>query len=214
MKKFIVFIITAIIMAVSFTSCGGKVEKDIKAIVGNDVKVCAVKSIDIKENFYQYTEEFTTNHEQYENCRELTATAREYMADAKNDMDFYKRLGYNDSYKISKESYEYFKKEWEDCSSRLDEYAKKDKDIRSNGKQVGKIYVAKFLGRNEYTHKPNEYNSYSIFSYNNDGTLHPIETDEDMRIIFSVYPKAKEDLKKVMGDAMGALVDAFKDIDI
>ena len=75
----------------------------------------------------------------------------------------------------------------------------------------GNLYVAKLLGRNEYTHKPNEYNSYSIFAYNTDGTIHPIDTGDNMKIIISVFPKAKKDLQKVLGDALGGLVDTFND---
>lgn len=51
MKKFIVFIITAIILSISAVSCGSKAEKDIKSLLGNETKLVSVKSIDINSFF-------------------------------------------------------------------------------------------------------------------------------------------------------------------
>lgn len=208
MKKFIVLIITSIILAVATISCTSKVEKDIKTIVGNDVKVCAVKTIDIKENFYRYTEEYNRLFEEMQYWGE-------------NKVEWFEiKVKYENLFKDYPSAKQRLKKDYDDVVNSYQKsadssayYISKCMWLESE-KSDGKIYVAKLLGRNEYTNKPNEYNSYSIFSYNNDGTIHPIETDEDMRIIFSVFPKAKEDLQKAMGDALGALVDAFKDIDI
>lgn len=212
MKKFIVFIITAIILAVSAISCNGKVEKDIKTIVGNDVKVCSVKSIDINENFVFYTEE-------YNRCAEKQS----YWGESK--VGWLKvKVKYEDLFKrypSSKEdaeivkNYEEAVNSYQESVDSLGYYLGKVMYWDSLGDEsTGKLYVAKLLGKNEYTHKPNEYNHYAVFAYNEDGSLHQVNTGENMRIIISTYPKAKKDLQKAIGDALPSLIDSFNNKNI
>ena len=190
MKKFIVFIATAIIMAFTFNSCASKVEKDIKTIVGNDVKVCSVKSIDITESFYQYTEEYNRFLEENKKWSKDQVDWWAIKVKYENLFNNYPSVkqrcekDYNDAVDSHKE-----------CSDSATYYYNKCKELENNN--VGKIYVAKLLGRNEYTHKPNEYNSYSIFTYNTDGTIHPIDTGDNMGIIISVFPKAKGCIERI-----------------
>ncbi len=200
MRKFITLIITTIILAVSVISCGSKVEKDIKALVGNDIKVCDVKSIDIEEDFYQYTEEYNRF---FEKNKEWSKDQIDWYAVKLKWENLF--TGYPSAKERNKEEYDNVVKAYQKCVDSVSYYYNKCKALENENK-VGKVYVAKMLGRNEITHKPNDYNSYSVFAYNSDGTIHPIETNS-MKIIFSVFPKAKKDLQKVMGNALGELVD-------
>ncbi len=213
MKKFF-SILFCVIVAMVAMSCGSKVEKDIKAVVADQAKVVDVKSINISEDFYLYTNEYTENRSNYENCRTTTSNNGEMMRTYEKLMKFYKSIGYQDSYNYSKENYEKYKAEWEDDCKRLDDYAEKDKNFRENGAQAGKLYIAKMKGKNEYTGKYLDFNSYQIFAYDSDGTIHPIETDDSIQMVCSVYPKAKKDLEKALKTAGQALLEAFSDLGV
>lgn len=213
MKKFINILFCTIVAMVAM-SCGNKVKEDIKVVVADQAKVLEVKSIDIHEDFYLYTNEYTENRSNYEICRELTSGDGEMMRMYENDMKLYKSWGYQNDYNRVKEGYENYKAKWEDDCKRLDSYAEKDKNFRENGAQTGKLYIAKVKGKNEYTGKYLDFNSYPIFAYDSDGTIHQIETDDAIKMICSVYPKAQKDLEKAMQIAGQMLLDAFSDLDI
>ena len=208
MKKFIVFIITAIMLMATAMSCGNNVKKDIETIVGDNVSVSAVKSIDIKENFYQYTEEYTRSFERMEYWGKSKVGWLEVKLKYEDLFDKYPSSKSNES--VAK-NYEDAVNSYQESVDSSSHYMGICMFLESEEDDSGKLYIAKMRGRNEYTNKPNEYNSYAIFAYNSDGTLHQIDTGDNMKIIFSVYPKAKEDFKKAMGDAMAELVDALAD---
>ena len=213
MKKFINILFCTIVAMVAM-SCGNKVEKDIKVAIGDQSKILKVKSIDINENFYLYTNEYKANRSGYETCRVITSGDGEMMRMYESDMKLYKSWGYQSDYNRSKEDYEKYKAQWEDDCKRLNDYAEKDKNFRENGTQTGKLYIAKVKGKNEYTGKYLDFNSYPIFAYDSDGTIHQIETDDDINMICSVYPKAQKDLEKALQVAGQMLLDAFSDLDI
>lgn len=213
MKRFFT-ILSCLIVAMVAMSCGSKVEKDIKAIAGDEFKVCDVKSIDIKSNFYTITNEYTENLSKYENCRESTRGNGDIMRMYESDMKLYKSWGYQDDYNRSKEGYEMYKALWEDDCKRLDEYAEKNKHFLENGSQTGKVYIAKVKGNDEFTGKPLGFYSYQIFAYDSDGSLHPVDTGRDMQMICSVYPKAKKDIEKAMGKVQEMMLDALSNLDI
>ena len=211
MKKFIILFAGFIL---AFVSCTSKVEKDVKALTAGEFKVYDVKSIDIKSDFYTLTNEYTQNLSNYENCREITRSNGDMMRMYESDMRLYKSWGYQSEYNHSKEGYEKYKVMWEDDCKRLNDYAEKHKNFLENGRQTGKVYVAKLRGKDEFTGKPLKFHSYQVFAYDSDGSLHPIDTEKDMQMICSVYPKAKKDIQKAMEKVQAMFLDAMADMDI
>lgn len=211
MKKFIIILIGAIVM---FSSCTSKVEKDIVNVVGTEVKVCDVKSVDIKSDFYTITNEYTENRSKYENCREITRMDGDMMRMFESDMKLYKSWGnsFEKDYTHSKEKYEEYKKSWEDDCKRLEEYSEKNKYYEENGSQTGKVYIAKIKTKNEYNGKFNDFCSYPMFAYDSDGTLHQTEADDYIQMVCAVYPEAKKDLQKAMEVAAQSFVDALSSL--
>lgn len=202
MKKFFIFIIVSIIISLSLSSCDGNVVRDIKKVVGNDVKVCSVKTIHIKNDFYNYTEE-------YNYFLNKNKSFSEEQIEWKNIKDRYENLfkTHSSTKQKLKEDYDNVVKSYQECVDSVTFFYNKCKTLENN--KVGNIYVAKLYNKNEYTDKLNNYNVYSIFSYNSDGTIHAIDTGENMKVILSVFPEAKNDFKKVMLDTITTLVDSF-----
>lgn len=64
MKKFITLFIIAI---VAMTACTSQVAKDLRQVVGDDIKVVSVKSVDVKTDFYTYTNEYIVVKKTFEN---------------------------------------------------------------------------------------------------------------------------------------------------
>ena len=214
MKKSIIAIIGVMFM---ICSCGNaNVTKDVKSILADGVKLAKIESVNITSDFYTYTHEYIHNRKMYEYSREDTKMFGDWMRDEERDMKYYKSLGswYNDCYKSSKKSYEEYKAKWENACKELEKYANIDKNFINNGKQSGKLYVAKVKGKDKITGKYLDFYSYQIFTYDSDGTIHPIDADNAIQIVCSVFPNAKKDLKKAMEYAGAMVADALANLKI
>ena len=174
MKKFF-SILFCIIVAMVAMSCGSKVEKDIKAQLAVDGgKLLSVKSVDIAEDFYLYTNEYSNALENYKIANKQVFDMIPLVAKAK----VYKYNCYDD-----------FKSQLDSYEGKASKYLEDMRSFEENLKS-GKVYIAKFKGKNPLTGKYLDFNSYQIFSYNSDGTIHQVEADNDIQLICSVYPKA------------------------
>ena len=209
MKKFIFILIGAILM---FCSCSTSAVKDIKEI-SNGEKIVKVKSVNITSDFYKYTHEYIEHCENYDDCKKRVEFAGDSMRENESNMKFYKSIGYDYAYKSYKECYENYKAEWEEGCKELDKYAEINKEYIDNGKQSGKLYVAKIRAKDDITGETLPFNYYEIFTYDSDGTIHSVDTDNNMQITFSVFPEAKKDLKKVMEYTGTMLIDGLANLD-
>jgi hypothetical protein len=188
MKKFI-NILACLIVAMVAMSCGSKVEKDIKAIAGDEFKVCDVKTIDIKSEFYQYTNDYAVLENQ-------VSSAISNLA----------------KWKVHESIYNEGKDSLDAAQAKFDLLIEKENALIEKI-QSGKLYIAKLKGKDKYTGKPLNFNSYQIFAYDSNGKLYPTESDEFMQMVCSVYPEVKKDIEKVLEQAKAAFIDAMADFD-
>lgn len=205
MKKFI-NILACLIVAMVAMSCGSKVEKDIKAIAGDEFKVLDIKSVDIKKDFYLYTSEYANASQMYEDACDEIMDWIPIVAKCKVSMDTYTDPVFEEMYNENKAILD-------SITTKRGEYLERMNSLKSS-RDKGKLYVAKLKGRDEFTGKYLDFNSYQIFSYDSDGSLQPTETDKYIQIICSVYPKAKKDIKKAMGKVQEMMLDALSNLDI
>ena len=210
MKKFII-LFAGLILA--FVSCTPKVEKDIKKLTAGEFKVLDVKSVDIKNNFYTITEEYNSLKANYESAVDEKSGWISLVARTKV---------YMDGYQEGSDRYNTFKKLYDENKASLDSvvvvcngYYSKIQNLEKNAGK-GKIYIAKLRGKDEYTGKDLDFNSYQIFAYNSDRSLHQVEFDnpfQNIEMVCSVYPKAKKDIKKAMGKLQEMFVGALSELD-
>jgi tRNA(Leu) C34 or U34 (ribose-2'-O)-methylase TrmL len=204
MKKFI-NILSCLIVAMVAMSCGSKVEKDIKVLVGDEFKVVDVKSVDIQKDFYLYTNEYSEVSEKHDAACDEAMEWTSLVARCKVLMDTYTDSQFEVLYKENKASLD-------SVTAKRNEYYETMQMLKENQKK-GKLYVAKLKGKNEYTGKYLDFNSYQIFSYDSDGSLHQVDTDNTIQIVCSVYPNAKKDMQKAMGMVGEMMLDALSNID-
>jgi hypothetical protein len=203
MKKFII-LFAGLILA--FASCTPKVEKDIKSLSAGEFKVLDVKTIDIKENFYQYTNQYAEVMKKFEAASE---EAYEIAGNVGRSQAMYEIFGgetYRKAYKEAEASYK-------EAEAKCDSYATEAQNLE-NTLTAGKIYVAKVRGKDEFTGKYLDFNSYQLFSYDTDGSLHQVDSDRYMQMVCAVYPKAEKDLEKAMEKMRAMFFDALSDMDI
>lgn len=205
MKRFIT-ILSCLIVAMMAMSCGSKVEKDIKVFTADEFKILDVKSLDINKDFYLYTNEYAEAVQGFEDANDKALDLAGNLGRSEALYEIYGGESYKRAYNEAQKLYD-------EADSKCDEYASIAQGLQDKLK-TGKIYVAKLKGKDEYTGKYLDFNSYQIFSYDSDGSLHPIEADNTIQLVCSVYPKAKEDLQKAMERVQEMMLDAFSNMDI
>lgn len=206
MKKFIVFIIAAIITAFAFNSCTSKVKNDIKTIVGDNVKVCSIKSITINKDFYKFTDEYIKNKHALNDCISDIDFNESRMKSEMKDMEYYKGW-VQSAYKLSKQYYEEYKAKVEECKDSLKVLSEINGRLENN--TIGKIYVVQLKSKDEYTHRYYDVYHYGVYSYNTDGTIHGINTEDTTPIIYSIFPKMVEDIEKATKIAVPIIANAL-----
>lgn len=224
MKKLINFIF--VIIAILFSSCQNEVKKDINALLGDNFKVSDVKSVTINDDFFTYTNDC---EKMIEKKVELSEKVKEYeksIGKVQSNINYHKwqmenLYNKNSSYSWEKKYYNEAKTNYNKDIQELEENKNQLKfytdsltiytdslNFLGNTKQVGKLYVAKYKVKNEYTKKYLDFNAYNVYAYNIDGTLHEVNK-EKMQIVYSVFPNAKNDMKKAMDYFTSVAIDTL-----
>lgn len=183
MKKFIVFIIAAIILAVSAISCGNSVKSDFVSFIGTEVKDVSVKEIPIKGTFYEYIESYTDKTEMVDALNSLVESQRGlYEVYSEGNSAYDKKMA------------EHWKKTYEDNISRSKSIQASADSIKANFKN-GKLYAIKFKEKDESGIWGN-HNAYRIMMYDENGQFSQYTGKYVLKVLDKAYPKAKEDLAK------------------
>lgn len=192
MKK-ILFVMFAFI-ALTFVACNSQVKSDIQNYEER-VENVSFKEIEIGNNFYEYTNDYTSNVDLY--CDKVKKLGNAYEIARMCADAVYDGINVN-----------YYKSEQESALGRIDTYKYELDSLKllidniSMTTKQGTLYVAKMKEFNKFG-KKNDFYSFKVYAYNKDGSIHEYDGKDKMELVLTAYPDAMKEVGKALKQAFG-----------
>lgn len=199
-KYTFVFVLLTSLM---LTSCGSKIEKDIKALNETDIKGVKVQTIKIDKDYYQYAPEYIEANNAFEDEFSKQADLLDKMADASDYIGIYS-YDYKQVLEYSAQ-YDSYRAQVDSLKPIIDSLTKITEDIQASHNQ-GTLYVARFTAKDKYGNWK-QGKEYHVYTYDDSGKLSEYEGDEAISIIMSAFPDAKKELVKNLEEFFTGLAE-------